>query len=188
MKGHVMKRAARVRSMRRKASAKAYAASALARAARAAAPDLLPGAMDPDVDVPSDVDSVPSAPAAGEDLLAEVLGPRRVPLRGAARAQPLGAPPGARAAPPAPALRRSGRVIVPRAPSSSAEEGSEEEGSGPSSSSEDEGAFVRRRRGGGKRKRAGKGLRRPTKGVMHVHAYMRDRCLSRPFSSTVRVC
>ena len=58
MKGRVMKRAARVRSMRRKASAKAYAASALARAARAAAPDLLPGAMDPDVDVPPTLENM----------------------------------------------------------------------------------------------------------------------------------
>jgi len=139
--------------------------------------------MDVDVDVPSDVDSVPSAPAAGEDLLAEVLGPRRVPLRGAARAQPLGAPPCARPASPAPAPRRSGRVIVRRAPSSSEEEGSEDTGSGPSSSSEDEGAFVRRRRGGGKRKRAGKGLRRPAKGMVRAKAFMRGCCLSRPTTS-----
>ena len=70
----------------------ARAASLAARAKRAPrpdlVPDLLPGAMDADVDLPSDVDSVPSEPAAGENLLAEVLGPRRVPLRGAARAQP----------------------------------------------------------------------------------------------------
>ena len=83
MKGRVMKRAARVRSMRRKASAKAYAASALARAARAAAPDLLSGAMDPDVDVPSDVDSVPSAPAVfehGPSVLTWLGSPSRASL------------------------------------------------------------------------------------------------------------
>lgn len=175
MKVRAARKDVRTKLVRRKAAAKANAARVAARMAHGAA-NLLPGAMDPDVDVPSDVDSVPSVPAAAEDLLAEVLGPRRVPLRGAARAQPLCAPPGARPAPPEPALRRSGCAIVRRAPSSS-----EEEGSGPSSSSEDEGAFVRRRRGGGKRKRAGKGLRRAAKGVVHVHTYMLGRCLSRPF-------
>jgi len=89
---------------------------------------------------------------------------------------------------PRPARARPPPLWVRRAPSSNEEEGGEEEGSGPSSSSEDEGAFVRRRRGGGKRMRAGKGLHRPAKCVVHVHAYMRGRCLSRLFLSTVRAC
>jgi hypothetical protein len=130
--------AAHHRVVRRNVAKVAGAASAAARAARAAAaaPDLLPGAMDVDVDVPSDVDSVPSVPAAADDFLAQ-LGPRRLPLRGAAREQPLGAPPGARPAPPAPAPRHSERVIVPSVLSSS-----EEEDSGAYPSSEDGGTFV----------------------------------------------
>ena len=179
MEVRVARKDVRTKLVRRQAAAKANAARVAARVAHGAV-NLLPGAMDVDVDVPSDVHSVPSAPAAGEDLLAEVLGPRRVPLRGAPRAQPLGALPGAR---PAPAPRRSGRVIVRRAPSSSEEEGSEDTGSGPSSSSEGEGAFVWRRRGSKKRKRAGKGLRRPAKGMVRAKACMRGCCLSRPTTS-----
>ena len=89
MKVCTAKREARDRVMRRNArrsnAALARAASLAARAKRAPrpdlVPDLLPGAMDADVDLPSDVDSVPSEPAAGENLLAEVLGPRQRPLQ-----------------------------------------------------------------------------------------------------------
>ena len=143
---------------RKSAMAAARAALKEARKAREAS-DVLPGtidaAMDVDVDVPSDVDSLPSVPAAAGDFLAQ-LGPRRLPLRGAARAQPLGAPPGARPAPPAPSPRRSERVIVPRVHSSS-----EKEDSGATPSSGDEGAFVRRRN----RQRVGKGPLRARAGA-----------------------